>query len=98
MPKTAPEKLGLKPGHTGWAPGRPDALADALPDGWRLWRDWQTVIAPDNAAEIEAVDADRGRTLGYVRVVGRRTGARPDEPVTAVPTEYVRRPLLRGGG
>jgi hypothetical protein len=27
-------------------------LADTLPDGWRLWRDWQTVIAPDNAAEV----------------------------------------------
>ena len=47
-------------------------LADNLPDGWQLWRDWQMVIAPDNAAEIQALDADRGRYLGYVRLVGRR--------------------------
>ena len=30
-------------------------LADTLPDGWRFWRDWQTVVAPDNATEIQAL-------------------------------------------
>ena len=35
--------------------------------------DWHRAIAPDNAAEIAALEADRGRYLGYVRVVGRRT-------------------------
>ena len=44
-------------------------LADTLPDGWQLWKDWQTVIAPDNAAEIQALEADRGSYLGYVRLV-----------------------------
>src|SRR4051812_13606405 len=44
--------------------------ADTLADGWRLWRDWHRVIAPDNAAEIRALEADAGRYLGYVRMVG----------------------------
>src|SRR5438477_6166512 len=57
------------------------ALADTLPDGWRLWLDWLKVIAPDNAAEIAALEADRGRYLGYVRAVGRRrAGVHLEEP------------------
>ena len=71
-------------------------LADTLPDGWQLWRDWQTVIAPDNAAEIQALEADRGRYLGYVRLVGRRrTDARLDEPIVSIPSKYAKKPLLR---
>jgi cyclopropane fatty-acyl-phospholipid synthase-like methyltransferase len=71
-------------------------LADTLPDGWQLWRDWQTVIAPDNAAEIEALEADRGSYLGYVRLVGRRRAeALLDEPVVSIPSGYAKRPLLR---
>lgn len=31
MPKTVLEKLGVKPGTTGWTVDRPDALAAALP-------------------------------------------------------------------
>jgi hypothetical protein len=74
------------------------AVSDSLPDGWRLWRDWLGVIAPGNEAEIRALEADAGRYLGYVRVVGRRqAGIRLDEPVTSVPTEYAERPLLRSG-
>ncbi len=71
-------------------------LADTLPDGWRLWRDWLTVIAPDNAAEIRVLEADRGNYLGYVRLVGRRRGeARLDEPIVSIPSEYAKKPLLR---
>ena len=74
-------------------------LADTLPDGWQLWRDWQTVVAPDNAAEIQALEADRGSYLGYVRLVGRRRAdARLDEPIVSIPSEYVRKPLLRSSG
>lgn len=74
------------------------SAADTLPDGWRLWLDWHRVIAPGNAAEIQALEADAGRYLGYVRVVGRRrAGVRLDEPVTSVPTEYARRPVVRHG-
>ena len=71
-------------------------VADTLADGWQLWRDWLTVIAPDNALEIKTVEADGGRYLGYVRAVGhRRSDARLDEPVVSIPTQYVRKPLLR---
>ena len=35
-------------------------LADTMPDGWRGWLDWHRAIAPENLAEIQAVEADRG--------------------------------------
>ena len=71
-------------------------VADTMPDGWESWREWQQTIAPDNAAEIEALEADRGRYLGYVRVVGRRRAdVRLEEPVASVPVEYRKTPLLR---
>src|SRR5262245_59221037 len=69
--------------------------ADALPDGWRMWLEWQHLISPHNATEIQALEADRGRYLGYVRVVARRTEAKLDEPLVSVPTQYVKAPLLR---
>jgi SAM-dependent methyltransferase len=72
-------------------------VADTMPEGWKLWRDWHKAVAPDNAAEIEALEADRGRTLGYVRLVGRRReDASLEEPIVSVPAQYTRRPLLRG--
>jgi SAM-dependent methyltransferase len=46
--------------------------ADSLPEGWRLWLEWQRQIAPDNTVELAAIEADAGRHLGYVRAVGRR--------------------------
>ena len=49
-------------------------VADTMPDGWRRWLEWQRVVAPDNAAEINAVEIDAGRYLGYVRLVSRRRG------------------------
>ena len=78
-------------------------LADAMPDGWRRWLDWHRAVAPGNAVEIEALEADEGRTLGYVRVVARR---RPeialDDPIVSLPAQYTKHPLLRdrtaGGG
>ncbi len=70
--------------------------ADTMPDGWRLWLDWHRVIAPDNAAEIQALESDRGAYLGYVRVVGRRRAdTHLQEPILSVATEYVRRALVR---
>jgi SAM-dependent methyltransferase len=72
------------------------ALADTLPDGWRFWRDWHRVIAPDNGPEIQALEADRGSHLGYVRLVGRRRSEwQPEEPIVSVPTQYTKQPLLR---
>jgi SAM-dependent methyltransferase len=71
--------------------------ADAMPDGWRLWLDWLRLIAPDNAAEIAAVEADAGAHLGYVRVVGRRRADAPlYDPVVAIPPQYEKKPLRRG--
>jgi SAM-dependent methyltransferase len=70
-------------------------VADSLPDGWRLWRDWQLAIASDNLAEIQALEADRGSYLGYVRLVGRRrAGVQLDEPIVSVPARYTKKPLL----
>jgi hypothetical protein len=72
-------------------------LADTLSDGWRLWREWIAAVAPDNAVEIRALEADRGSYLGYVRLVGRRRPlVRLDEPIVSVPMEYTTKPLLRG--
>ena len=65
--------------HGGGGAGRSrdrrwSTLADAMPDGWRRWLDWHRAVAPDNAVEIEALEADEGRTLGYVRVVAEALG------------------------
>ena len=71
-------------------------VADTLPEGWQFWQAWQAVVAPDNAVEIQALDADRGRYLGYVRLVGRRRlDARLDEPIVSIPSQYTKAPLLR---
>jgi SAM-dependent methyltransferase len=45
--------------------------ADAMEDGWERWLEWQRFASPGNAPEIAALEADRGRTLGYVRAVAR---------------------------
>jgi hypothetical protein len=70
-------------------------LADTMDEGWRLWLQWQHTVAPDNAPEIHALEADRGRHLGYVRAVARRRDdVRLDDPITSVPVVYQRQPLL----
>jgi len=72
-------------------------VADTLPDGWQAWRDWQRVVTPDNVEEITALEADRGRYLGYVRLAGRlRSDARLEEPIVSIPHAYTKAPLLRG--
>src|SRR4051794_19587398 len=78
-------------------------LADSMPDGWRRWLEWHRVVAPDNAVEIAAVEADAGEYLGYMRMVARR---RPDATLqeycwpdtlrAAIPVQYTRKPLMRG--
>jgi hypothetical protein len=70
--------------------------ADTMPDGCQLWLDWHRLIAPDNEAEIKALEADRGEYLGYVRLVGRRrTNAILPDQILSVPTQYIKKPLLR---
>jgi cyclopropane fatty-acyl-phospholipid synthase-like methyltransferase len=71
-------------------------VADTMPDGWKLWLEWQREVAPANAPEIDALEVDQGRYLGYCRVVGRRrAGAPVEEPVASVAVEYSTKPLLR---
>ncbi len=70
--------------------------SDNLPDGWKYWLDWHRVIAPNNEAEIKALEADRGDYLGYVRVVGRRKeGTELGEHVVSLPAQYTKKTLLR---
>ena len=52
---------------------------------------------------IETLQADQGEYLAYVRMVGHRCGevqleeyCWPDA-IRSFPTDYVKRPLLRGG-
>ena len=74
-------------------------VADTLAHGCQMWRDWQAAVAADNAVEIQAVEADGGRYLGYVRLVGRRrTEARLDEPIVSLSSEYTKKPLLGAVG
>jgi hypothetical protein len=49
--------------------------------------------------EIQALEADHGSYLGYVRIVGRhRPESQPEEPIVSVSTQYTKKPLLRGEG
>ncbi len=71
-------------------------VADAMPDGWQRWLDWQKVICPENVVELKAIEEDAGRNIGYARCVGRRKGdVKLNEPVTSVPMAYVKQPMLR---
>jgi SAM-dependent methyltransferase len=77
------------------------AAADAMPEGWQVWLEWQRTGFPDNGTEIRTLEADRGRYLGYVRVVGRRRGDAkledycwPDT-MKSFPPQYTKKPLLR---
>jgi SAM-dependent methyltransferase len=70
--------------------------AEAMPDGWKRWLDWQYVVCPENTLELQAVEADAGRHFGYLRLVARRRPqVRIDPPVVSVPNDYSRAPLLR---
>ena len=74
-------------------------LADTMPDGWRAWLDWQQSICPDNHKEIKALEADRGRYLAYVRLVGRRRAdVQLEGPIVSMPAQYTKKPLLRIDG
>lgn len=71
-------------------------LADSMPEGWKFWLQWQNVVAPENLAEIHAVESDAGDYLGYVRAVARRRqDAKLDEIIQSVPTKYTAQPLFR---
>lgn len=70
-------------------------VADTMPEGWRRWLDWIHAVAPANTAEMQALEADRGEYLGYIRLIGTRTpNAQLSEPILSVPSNYVEHPLL----
>jgi len=54
---------------------------DIIPDGWRHWLQFEEakVAAGTNRQDDEApaLSQDRGRYLGFVRMVARRNGAKP---------------------
>jgi hypothetical protein len=71
-------------------------LADSLSGGWRLWHKRHLAVAPDNKTEIEALEADGGRYLGYARVVGRkRQGVQLEEPIMSISAQYTRHPVFK---
>lgn len=70
-------------------------VADTMPDGWQRWLDWHHLVAPGNAVEIAALEADRGRYLGYARVIARRTAQEPAEVVATIKPEYTPAELRR---
>jgi ubiquinone/menaquinone biosynthesis C-methylase UbiE len=76
-------------------------LADTMQDGWRYWLEWLRALAPNNTLEIRTLEADAGRCLGYVRVIGRRRpGVKLEEAcwpgtMRSFPVQYVLKPMLR---
>ena len=84
-------------GGTGSGPlSSPSKSPTTMPEEWQAWLAWQRAVAPENATEIEAVQVDRGRFIGYVRLVGRRRpDAQLEEPIVSIPTQYTRKLLLR---
>ena len=50
--------------------------ADLMPDGWRLWLQFEQAIEASGKgrfpSDAEALEADEGQYLGFVRVVARR--------------------------
>jgi SAM-dependent methyltransferase len=55
-----------------------EVRADIQPDGWRHWRDFEQAVAAAGKSpfpsDVEALERDQGRTIGFVRVVARRGG------------------------
>jgi cyclopropane fatty-acyl-phospholipid synthase-like methyltransferase len=50
------------------------ACADMIEDGWKHWRDWNLICKDQEYGfyqpDIDMLDADEGRNLGFTRVVG----------------------------
>jgi len=64
-----------------WAgsPSVTDVTADLQPDGWRHWAAFERAIEAAGTgifpSDAEALEADAGRTIGFVRLLATRTGA-----------------------
>lgn len=59
-----------------------NVAVDAMPDGWRHWRDFERAVAKAGKgifpSDAEALDRDHGEYIGFLRVTARRTEARPE--------------------
>ncbi|HLQ11311.1 MAG TPA: methyltransferase domain-containing protein [Ktedonobacteraceae bacterium] len=55
-------------------------VADTIPEGWQHWLKWLEVCMeegyPSSQDEVDILRLDAGRTLGFTRVVGRRSRVR----------------------
>lgn len=55
-----------------------DVRCETLPDGWRHWRDFERALELSGKgtfpSDVEALERDRGQTIGIVRVTARRSG------------------------
>jgi cyclopropane fatty-acyl-phospholipid synthase-like methyltransferase len=70
-------------------------LSDTMQEGGRVWLDWHRIIAPTNKSEIEALEADAGEYVTYVRTIAERVGDLDlSEPVQQVASSYERHPLF----
>ena len=55
-----------------------DVSADVLPDGWKLWLQWKIARAKVKGetsslmSDIQVLEADQGRYLGFIRMVASR--------------------------
>ena len=51
-------------------------VAEAMPDGWGLWLQWERAVDAAGGkqfpSDIQVLEADGGRYLGFVRMVARR--------------------------
>jgi hypothetical protein len=49
---------------------------DTLPDGWKHWRDFERVVEAAGTSpfpsDVEAIEKDGGRYLGFVRAIATR--------------------------
>ena len=65
--------------HWSRCPGLEVEVAEALPSGWDLWIRWSEALKMDDAdsdgPELTMPRSELGRSLGFVRMVGRRRGA-----------------------
>lgn len=59
------------------SPMAADVAAVTQPDGWRHWRDFERALEAAGKSifpsDAEALDKDRGRYLGFIRLTARRT-------------------------
>jgi SAM-dependent methyltransferase len=57
-----------------------DVRVEIQPDGWRHWRDFERALELSGKghfpSDVEALERDAGRTLGFVRAVATRTETR----------------------